>query len=74
MSADAMTVKFLPSLIELQDAINRTTDSLRFLGAAIGGTPIEERCEFSDLFVTQCAHCMGHEPDWETKPKAKVYD
>ena len=74
MSADAMTVSFIPSLLDLQEKINRTTETLRVLGMVIGGIPIEDRCDFSDLFVTQCAHCLGHEPDWETKPKVKVYD
>lgn len=64
----------VPSLLELQDAINRTAATLAQLGMAIGGTPIEDRCDYSDLFVSQCAHCLGHVPDWEEKKKAVIYE
>lgn len=33
-----------------------------------------ERCDYSWLFTSQCAHCLGHEPDWETKTKVVAYD
>lgn len=28
-----------------------------------------ERCDYSWLWPNQCAHCLGHVPDWETEPK-----
>lgn len=35
---------------------------------------IEVRCEFTELFTTQCAHCLGIEADWLPKPKKEVYE
>lgn len=28
---------------------------------------LDERCDYSDLYVTQCGHCLGHklDPDLE---------
>jgi hypothetical protein len=34
----------------------------------------EERCEFTELFPSQCAHCLGIEPDWLPKRKVEVYE
>lgn len=34
---------------------------------------LAERCEYSWLYEDQCAHCLGHEPDWE-KPRVVTYD
>ena len=58
----------------LQDAIIETTRAMENFAMRVKHVPEEGRCEFSDLFWSQCAHCLGHEPDWETKPKVKVYD
>lgn len=33
-----------------------------------------ERCDHTDLLIAQCAHCQGHVPDWEIKPKPVIYD
>lgn len=37
-------------------------------------TVIVERCDFSDLYQDQCAHCLGIVADWEIKPKVTVYE
>lgn len=35
---------------------------------------MEERCLFSELFPSECAHCLGHVPDWdEAKPKVNLF-
>ena len=30
-----------------------------------------ERCDYSWLWPSECAHCLGHVPDWE-EPKKRV--
>ena len=35
---------------------------------------VEERCDYSWLFTTQCAHCLGHTADWEVSRKVKAYE
>lgn len=59
---------------KMQDQINSTLESLTQFGIAMDCPPTGDRCEYSDLFPRECAHCLGHEPDWETKPKVKVYE
>lgn len=33
---------------------------------------VEARCEKSDLYVSQCAHCRGHVLDLDVDPDAPV--
>lgn len=35
---------------------------------------IEVRCEFTELFTSQCAHCLGIEADWLPARKVEVYE
>ena len=63
------------ALIAMQDKINKTVVSMLAMTEAMGTTPpIEERCWYSELFPSQCAHCLGHVPDWEDAPKVTIYD
>lgn len=58
-------------LIELGAAASAAAESLNtFVMLPIG----EERCEYSWLFESQCAHCLGHVADWEEVRKPRVYE
>lgn len=39
------------------------------------GKPVvleEQRCEYSDLFRSHCAHCLGHVPSWDEPDTKKL--
>lgn len=42
-------------------------------GLPVAGTP-RERCDYSWLWPEECAHCLGHEPDWEEPRRVVVYE
>jgi hypothetical protein len=52
---------------ETAAAVQRFIDSLPPI-------PPEVRCDYSWLWESQCAHCLGHVADWEEpRRKPKVY-
>lgn len=64
-------IELKPSILAMQAAINKMAVDL----AAVTAIPVkllieEERCEdYSWLYLSQCAHCLGHVADWESEPK-----
>jgi hypothetical protein len=35
---------------------------------------VTERCEMTDLRVSECAHCLGHSADWEVESREGGYE
>jgi hypothetical protein len=62
------------NLQKLRDAVIETTGKMEEFAEAMRIAEIEDRCDYSDLFPSQCAHCQGHVADWEITPKVEVYD
>lgn len=66
------TINITAAMKDMQDSINRAHRNMLTMAVAMGViTPLEERCDYSWLWPSECAHCLGHEPDWE-EPKKRV--